>query len=321
MKNIAIFGATGIVGRNLIKILNQRKLTYFNFYLYAKTSHNEKVVLGGKSYSVNKFKSSELDSIKFDYAFLCTRDDVSMALVPLLVKHGTTVIDESAYFRHDFPLVIPEINASDINGKLITSPNCSTTAGVMALYKIKEKFGLKRVVYTTFQAVSGAGKSGLDDLKATSQEKLKTFPFVIRNNLIPCIGNLDDEGNSKEEKKMIFETKKILHAPYLKVSATCVRVPITVGHSMAINFETKKMADVEEIERLLRKSAGVKYVGDSLPMPKDVRGKDYVIVGRLRKNEQDKKSFSMFATSDNLRKGASLNVVQIFEELLKRDNQ
>lgn len=317
MKNVAIFGATGIVGRTLISIINQRKLTNFNFRLFAKSKHDERIKIGKKRYEIEYIDREGLLKEEFDYAFLCTREDVSMAFAPLLVKRGVKVIDLSSYFRKTFPLVIPEINPNDIRGGLITNPNCSTSAGVMALYKINEKFGLKRVIYTTFQAVSGAGKAGLEDLKGKGERKV--FPYEIKNNLIPCIGNLDEEGNSKEENKMIFETRKILHNPRLKVSATCVRVPITIGHSIAINFETKKRAGIEDIKKLLRESEGVKFIGNDLPMPKDVRGKDWVIVGRLRKCDGCKKSFSMFVTSDNLRKGASQNAVQIFEELLKHD--
>ena len=320
MKKIAIIGATGIVGRNLIKILSQRKLTNFDFHLYAHSAH-EHIKIGKRRYVVKVLEMKECIEERFDYAFLCTREEVSSVLAPALVGVGTTVIDQSSYFRKDYPLIIPEINAFDIKGKLITSPNCSTSAGVMALYRIREKFGLKRVTYTTFQAVSGAGKDGLDDLKVSKSEKLKKLPFVVKNNLIPCIGSLDEKGNSTEENKMMFESRKILHSPHLKVSATCVRVPITIGHSLAINFETKRKASVFEIESLLAGSEGVKFVGDNLPMPKDVRGKDYVIVGRVRQDGQGKNTFSMFVTSDNLRKGASQNAVQIFEELLKRENK
>lgn len=320
MKKIAIIGASGIVGRNLIKILNQRRLTDFDFHLYAHSAH-ESIKIGKRRYEIKPLDAKECVKEGFDYAFLCTREATSSVLAPALVSVGTTVIDQSSYFRKDYPLIIPEINAFDIKGKLLTSPNCSTSAGVMALYRIREKFGLKRVIYTTFQAVSGAGKDGLDDYKITKSEKLKKLPFVIKNNLIPCIGSLDEKGNSTEENKMIFESRKILHCPHLKVSATCVRVPITIGHSLAINFETKRKASVFEIESLLAESEGVRFVGDNLPMPKDVRGQDYVIVGRVRKDDQGKNTFSMFVTSDNLRKGASQNAVQIFEELLKREDK
>lgn len=317
MKKVAIFGATGMVGRTLIKILKERKLTYFDFYLFAGKEH-EDIKIGRKICKVQA-TSQEVLSTGFDYAFLCTRENVSCTLAKALVKNGCVVIDLSSHFRREYPLIIPEINPFDIKGNLITSPNCSTSAGVMALYRIKERFGLKRVIYTTFQALSGAGRMGLSDYKVTKAEKLQKLPHIIKNNLIPCIGDLDENGNSGEENKMIFETKKILHSPFLKVSATCVRVPITIGHSMAINFETKKGATKEGIEKLLRESEGVEFIGDNLPMPKDVRGKDYVIVGRLRKDNQGKNTFSMFVTSDNLRKGASQNGVQIFEELLKRE--
>lgn len=319
MKKVAIIGATGIVGRNLIKILIQRGLTNFDFHLYAGSSHNP-IKIGRKTIPVKIFKPEECVAEGFDYAFLCTHEEVSSIIALDLAKNGTRVIDQSSYFRKDYPLIIPEINSSDMVGNLLTSPNCSTSAGVMALYRIRQKFGLKRVIYTTFQAVSGAGKGGLDDLRVTKSENLKKLPHLIKNNLIPCIGTLDGNGNSTEESKMIFETRKILHCKHLKVSATCVRVPITIGHSLAINFETKKRVTLWEIEQLLANSDGVKFIGDNLPMPKDVRGKDDVIVGRTRKDNQSKKSFSMFVTSDNLRKGASQNAVQIFEELLRRES-
>lgn len=320
MKKIAIIGATGIVGRNVIKILKERKLVNFEFILFASRQHEELVKIGKRSYKVNQLSKDELLKEKPDYAFLCTRENVSKVFAPFLAENGVKVIDSSSYFRKDFPLIIPEINSFDIKGNLLTSPNCSTSAGVMALYRIREKFGLKRVIYTTFQAVSGAGQDGLDDLKQSKSWKLKKLPYVIKNNVIPCIGSIDAKGNSTEEDKMIKETKKILHCPNLKVSASCVRTPVTIGHSLAINFETKRNSSLAEIEELLSSSQGVKFIGDNLPMPQDVRGKDYVIVGRLRRDEQGQNTYAMFVTSDNLRKGASQNAVQIFEELLKRES-
>lgn len=320
MRKIAIIGATGIVGRTLIKILKEKKLTKFDFYLFASKDHEKKVKIGRKWYNVKKLNIDFLKNNKFDFAFVSAKENVASLVVPVLLEGGAYVIDQSSLHRKKYPLIIPEINSFDINGRLITSPNCSTSAGVMALYRIRERFGLKRVIYTTFQALSGAGKGAIEEMNIAKEKNLKKLPFVIKNNLIPCIGSLDENGNSTEENKMVFETKKILHCPKLQVSATCVRVPITIGHSLSINFETKRKATLGEIKELLKQARGVKFIDDYLPMPKDVRGKDEVIVGRVRKDEQGENTFSMFVTSDNLRKGASLNAVQIFEEILERES-
>ena len=209
-KNIAIVGATGVVGRKVLEVLEERGLTENTYFLFAsKKSAGKKLKIGNKKLVVRELNDDIFD-LNLDYALFCTSEKISEEFVKPLAKSGTVVIDFSSLFRKKYPLVVPEINAKDIRGNIICNPNCSTIAGVMALYSIHEKFGLKRVIYSTYQAVSGAGKDALEDFYQKRSKRLKSFAFPIFNNLIPYIGEIKENGYSKEENKMIYETKKIL---------------------------------------------------------------------------------------------------------------
>ncbi|MBQ8444170.1 MAG: aspartate-semialdehyde dehydrogenase [Clostridia bacterium] len=317
--NIAIVGATGVVGQTTLKVLEERGLSDNNLFLFAsENSEGKKVVCGGKKLRVKKLCEENLFKDKFHFALFCTGDEVSQEYVKALALRGCRVIDYSALYRKDFPLIVPEINMDKAIGNILCNPNCSTIAGVMALYNIHKQFGLARIVYSTYQAVSGAGQEALQEMNETRAEKLKKLDYPIKNNIIPYIGNINAGGYCREEEKMIFESKKILNDFDIKISSTTVRVPVDIGHSLSIAFETKEKASVDELRQAIDESEGVKYI--TSPMPMFSRGQDYVLVGRLRANEFNERSFSLFVSSDNLRKGAAQNGVQILEKLIENKN-
>lgn len=317
-KNIAIVGATGIVGAKVIQILEEKKLTNHKFVFFASEDDSGKLLFfNQKKFKVEKLCIETINQQDFDFALFCTKEDVSQRYIPYFLKKGTKVIDFSSVYRHDYPLIVPEINFKNAKGNLICNPNCSTIAGTMALYKIQKTFCLKEIVYSTYQAVSGAGKLALEDMNESDIKKLKVFKMPIKNNLIPQIGDFDKQGNSTEEQKMIYETKKILNDFDIKISATCVRVPITVAHSLSIHFKTKKDCSLKDIKEILKSTKGTKFIdsNEDYPMPFKTREQDFVMVGRLRESF-DKNTYDMFVCSDNLRKGSAQNGVQILEKIL-----
>lgn len=318
---VAIVGATGVVGRTALKIINEKNFLDCEFVLYAsKKSKGKRFFINKKKVIVNEL-TEEIFNQKLDFALFCTSEKISKKYVVKLSKQNVTVIDFSAEYRKKYPLIVPEINACDIKDKkIICNPNCSTIASVMALYKIKEQFGLKRIIYSSYQAVSGAGMFALKDLKVNKQSKLKKLNYIIKDNLIPCIGEIYKNLYSKEENKMVYETRKIFNNNSLKITATCVRVPITICHSISINFETQKRASLKKIKQVLLNTKGVKVIDTptQYPMPIIVKGKDDVYVGRIRKDYSNKNSFNIFVVSDNLKKGAAQNGLQILEYLLGR---
>lgn len=317
--NIAILGATGVVGRKTLQILAELKLENNNFYLFAtKKSAGKKLKIGKTKYIVQELTKENLCKNKFDFALLCVGENVSKLYAKYLTKRGSIVIDFSSAFRANYPLIVPEINFNDIGeSKLICNPNCSTAQCVLALNLINQKFGISNVVYSSYQAVSGAGKKAIDDLHTTQQSKLKKFDYPISNNLICYIGSFDKYGYCTEENKMIFETKKILHSPKMQVIANCVRVPIKNCHLVSTTFTTCKNSKLTEIQNLLKQTVGVIYDNSLLPMPLNANNKNDVIVGRLKAHKNIKNCYSMFVCADNLRKGASLNAVQILKKLIE----
>lgn len=320
-KNIAIVGATGIVGRTVLKILQERKLHKNNFTLFAGAEDAKQILhIGRTKYKVFELNEDIFKQNKFDYALFCTREEISEEYIPKFVENGCKVIDFSSTYRHNYPLIVPEINFDQAQGNLLCNPNCSTAGAVMTLYQIHRHFGLKEIVYTTFQAVSGAGKLALDDIKTKQPERLKSFKFPIFDNVIAQIGEIGTNGFSTEENKMIFETRKILNDFDIKITATCVRIPITVCHSLSIHFKTKKDATLDDIKETLKSTVGVTVCDDepNFPMPYTTKGHNNVCVGRIRKSFEEN-SFDVFVCSDNLRKGAAQNGVQILEYLLKED--
>lgn len=319
-KNIAIIGATGIVGRTAIKIIEERGLDKNNFFLFATEKSRGKIIkIHRKKYIVQVLEEAVLQDLKIDFALFCTKENVSKKYVPQFIRNGAKVIDFSSYYRKKYPLIIPEINREKAIGSLICNPNCSTSAGVMALYEIHRQLEIKEIIYSTYQAVSGAGKVALDDLREKNSAKLKLFKFPIYDNLIPQIGEIDERGFSTEENKMIYETRKILGDRKIKISATCVRIPISTCHSLSIHFKTRQDSSLEEIKNILRKTKGVIVADDPpyFPMPVITKGQNNIFVGRIRES-YEKNSFDIFVCSDNLRKGAAQNGVQILELLLSQ---
>ncbi len=323
MFNIAVIGATGLVGRKTLQIIEEFGLQNNNFCLFAsKKSVGKKLKIGGKKYTVEFLDKNNLDKQKFDFALFCVKEDVSKIYVPNLAKRGTKVIDFSSLYRKKYPLIVPEINFIDVqNSNIICNPNCSTAESVMALNLISKKFGLESVRYSTYQAVSGAGQKALKDFNQTNPAKLKKLDYPIVSNVIPYIGQIDKDGYSGEENKMMFETKKILHLFDTKISATCIRVPVKNCHTIVIDFTTKKAATIAKLEQILTSSPGVRYSKEIFPMPMLANGQNDVFVGRLRQNRDIKNSFSMVVCADNLRKGASLNAVQILKKLIEAKNE
>ena len=325
IKKIAIVGCTGLVGRTVLKVLEEKSFENCTYTLFASSkSAGEKIQFLGKNYIVCELKENSFDS-GFDYAIFCAGGKVSKEFIPIAVKKGCIVIDNSSTYRMDdeVPLVIPEVNPEDIykNNGIIANPNCSTIQAVVALKPLYDKYGIKRIVYSTYQAVSGAGRYGIEDLENRDKNlPLKKFPYPIYNNCIPQIDDFIDDCYTKEEHKMINETRKILHDPNLAVTATTVRVPVINCHSESINIELENDFDIYDIKILLQNSPGVIVIDDIekqyYPLASKADGYDEVFVGRIRRDNSIKNGLNIWVVADNLRKGAATNAVQILEKLL-----
>ena len=322
---VALVGATGLVGRTAIKVLSEKKLPVSEYVFFASAkSAGSKIELFDQEYTVQELNEKSFDQ-GFDYAIFCAGGEVSKKFAPIAASKGVTVIDNSSAFRMDkeVPLVVPEVNKEDIfeNKGIIANPNCSTIQAVVALKPLDDKYKIKRVIYSTYQAVSGAGQKGIEDLENTQKglENSK-FPHPIANNCLPHIDVFLDNGYTKEEMKMIEETKKILHRQDLKVTATTVRVPVLNSHSESINVEFEKDFDINELKELLKNSPGIVLVDDPqnnvYPLATTANGTDEVYVGRLRRDDTVDFGINMWVVADNIRKGAASNAVQILEKLL-----
>ena len=331
-ETIALVGATGAVGRIVLEQLVQRKFPYKRIKLLAsERSVGREVRVGGEPITVELLEPGAFKNI--DLVIASTPDEVSAEFAPWAVEEGAVVVDESGYWRMDpkVPLIIPEVNpdAIDDHQGIIASPNCSTTQMVVALAPLHRAAKVKRVVVSTYQATSGAGISGNEELSDSVRNALvgkvhppRTFQHPIGFNLIPQIGSEKHEGYTSEEMKMVYETRKIMGDEEIQVCPTCVRVPVTIGHSESILVETEHPLSVEEATRLFDESEGVTVVDDlkeqQYPMPRDCDGKDDVFVGRIRKDISSNHGIAFWCVSDNLRKGAATNAVQIAELLVKR---
>ena len=322
---LAIVGATGLVGRTALKVLEEKKLPISEYEFFAsKKSAGSTVKFLGKDYVVKELDEHSFDS-GFDFAIFSAGGDVSKKFAPIAASKGCIVVDNSSAFRMDdnVPLVVPEVNPEDIknNHGIIANPNCSTIQAVVPLKPLDDKYKIKRIVYSTYQAVSGAGKNGVDDLKNTLNGlEPKKFPHSIANNCLPHIDVFLEDGYSKEELKMINETRKILHRPDLKVTATTVRVPVLNSHSESINVEFENDFNLDELKELLANSPGV-IVQDNpsanvYPLASNASGSDEVFVGRIRRDESIPFGINMWVVADNVRKGAASNAIQIVEKLM-----
>lgn len=324
-KRLAIVGATGLVGETMIRVLEEKKIPYESLKLLAsKGSAGKSVNVKGEDVVIEELKENSFDDV--DYALFAVESHLSKEYAPLAVRSGAVVIDNSNAFRMDkeIPLVVPEINIEDAGDKpgIISNPNCSTIQSVVALKPILDAYGLKRVIYSTYQAVSGSGKDGLADLDKTVNGEEGTFyPKQIAYNVLPHIDSFLDDGYTKEEVKMIDETRKILHQPNLRVTATTVRVPVRYGHSVSINIETEKPFELEDIFELFKDAPGVVLVDDTknkvYPTPLESEGDDQVFIGRIRRDYSVDNGINLWCVADNVRKGAASNALQILEKLLK----
>ena len=323
--NLAVVGATGMVGRTFLKVLKEKNFPIDNLYLMAsKRSAGTKLEYDGKEYIVEELTEHSFDK-PIDIALFSAGGSTSEKFAPIAAAHGVIVVDNSAQWRQhpDVPLVVPEVNPEDIswNHGIIANPNCSTIQAVAVLKPLDDKYKIKRVVYSTYQAVSGAGVAGWNDLEnGLKGEAPKKFPHPIAGNCLPHIDVFMENGYTKEEMKMIWETRKILHDPDLKVTATTVRVPVFSSHSESINVEFEKpIDDIEDVKKLLAAAPDVVLVDDpannKYPLAIDAAGTDEVYVGRIRIDESVENGINLLVVADNIRKGAATNAVQIAEIL------
>ncbi|XMB86451.1 aspartate-semialdehyde dehydrogenase [Mycoplasmatota bacterium WC44] len=309
MPNIAIVGATGLVGRMFLTGLEELNVPIESLTLFASKKSAGKIIdYKGKEYRVIELKDENIKS--YDYALFSAGGKISKDFVRLFIERGATVIDNSSFFRmkEGVPLLVPEVNMDSYNGeKLIANPNCSTIQTVMPL-KALEEYGVKRVVVSTYQAVSGSGRNGINDLKRTLKNKEAIFyPYSIANNCIPQIDEFSLNGYTFEEEKMINEAKKIVN---VNLTATCVRVPIRNTHSVSINIEFEKEYDIKDIKKKLSNFNGIEYY-ERYPVSEMADNKNLCLVGRVRRDYSKQNALNLWCVADNLRKGAAINAVQI----------
>jgi aspartate-semialdehyde dehydrogenase len=325
--NLAVVGATGMVGRTFLKVLEERKLPIENYYLLAsERSAGTKLTFMGIEYEVKQLTESSFDDSNIDIALFSAGGSTSLKYSPIAASKGCVVIDNSSAWRMDpnVPLVVPEVNPQDIlNHKgIIANPNCSSIQAVVALKPLHDNYKIKRIVYSTYQAVSGAGMQGYADLEnGLKGEPPKKFPHPIAGNVLPHIDVFEENGYTKEELKMVNETKKILGDQTLRITATTVRVPVFNSHSESINVEFEKPFELEELKKVLSKSPGI-IIQDDIknniyPLPLNASGKDEVFVGRIRRDDSVESGVNLWVVADNIRKGAATNAVQIAQELIR----
>lgn len=319
--NIAVVGATGLVGSTIIKVLEERDIKINNIkFLASSKSAGKKIYFKGKEYIVEELTENSFSDV--EYALFAAGGSISEKYAEIAVKNGVVVIDNSSVFRmrEDVPLVVPEVNPRDIewNNGIIANPNCSTIQSVVPLKKLHREFKIKRIVYSTYQAVSGSGLKGLEDLEKGTTN---CYPYSIKGNVLPHIDVFQSNGYTKEEMKMINETKKILNDENIKITATAVRVPVEYSHSVAVNLEFEKQIELDEVISILNNSEGVVVMDDIdnniYPLAMDTRGKDEVYVGRIRRDFSVENGINLWVVADNVRKGAATNAVQILELLVK----
>lgn len=332
--NVAVVGATGAVGKTMLEILQQRKFPIQNIYpLASSRSAGEKIVFNHKSVQIDDL--AEFDFKLADIALFSAGGAISAEYAAKVTDADCVMIDNTAYFRNeqDVPLVIPEVNPQAVadykNTGIIANPNCSTIQMLVALAPIHRKVGISRINVATYQSVSGAGNQGIDELSEQTRSlfnfaplKKQTFSQQIAFNVIPQIDVFQDNDYTKEEMKMVWETRKILGDNNIQVNPTCVRVPVFYGHSEAIHLETVEKITAQEVKQLMQQASGVQLVDSpkdlDFPTPAEhSAGNDGVFVGRIRADISHENGINMWVVSDNIRKGAALNSVQIAEELLK----
>lgn len=322
---VAIVGATGVVGRTVLKVLEEKSFRNCTYTLFSsKKSAGTKEKFLNQTYIIQEL-TEETFNTKYDFAIFCAGGEVSKKFIPIAVESGCVAIDNSSIYRMDpkVPLVVPEVNPRKIfeNNGIIANPNCSTIQAVVALKPLDIKYKIKRIVYSTYQAVSGAGRAGIEDLEnGINGVPPKKFPHPIFNNCLPHIDTFLSDGYTKEEYKMINETRKILDRPDLPITATAVRVPVKNCHSESINVEFERNFDLYELKMLLQNSSGITVIDDveknHYPIATKADGYDDVFVGRIRRDDSVPYGVNLWVVSDNLRKGAASNAVQILQKLV-----
>lgn len=329
MINCAIVGATGLVGSTFLKVLEEKKLKIDSFTLFASfASKGKKVSFLNNEYVVEELNINSFDDNRFNYALFSAGSNISKKYIPYAIKNNCIVIDNSSAFRlnENVPLIVPEVNEDEIfkNFGIIANPNCATIQAVVALKPLHDMYTLKRIIFSTYQAVSGVGKKGLNELEDTKNGLAsKVFPYKIYDNCIPQIDMFLENGYTKEEMKMIQETKKILNLPDLNITATTVRCPIKNSHCESINVEFEKKFDLLDVKQLLSRSDGIAVIDDPsknlYPINAFANNKDEVFIGRIRRDFSVKNGINFWCVADNIRKGAATNAVQILEKLLEKD--
>ncbi len=324
----ALVGATGLVGRTAIKVLEEFDLPLSEITFFASSrSAGSKLSYKGKEYIVKELTDTSFDE-GFDFAIFSAGGDTAKHFAPIASQKGCVVVDNSSAFRmeENVPLIVPEVNSEEIKNHhgIIANPNCSTIQAVVPLKVLDDKYKIKRVVYSTYQAVSGAGQKGVNDLEnGLKGEAPKKFPYQIVNNCLPHIDVFLENGYTKEEMKMVNETRKILKRPDLKVTATAVRVPVINSHSESINVEFENDFDLKELIETLKNSEGIVVVDNpeknSYPLATQASGHNEVFVGRIRRDESVPYGINFWDVADNIRKGAATNAVQIVQKLIEID--
>ncbi len=328
--NVAVVGATGMVGRTFLKVLEEKQLPIENFYVMASSrSAGKTLTFCGKEYTVEELNEHSFDK-PIDIALFSAGGTISEKFAPIAAAHGCIVIDNSSQWRMDpnVPLVVPEVNPEDISWhkNIIANPNCSTIQAMVALKPLDAKYKIKRVVYSTYQAVSGAGVAGWNDLeKGLQGEAPKKFPHPIASNCLPHIDVFLENGYTKEEMKMVWETRKILHNEDLKVTATTVRVPVFDCHSESINIEFENPFEMNDLIQTLKNAPGLIVQDDPAnnvyPLAVNAAGHDEVYIGRIRRDESVDNGVNIWVVADNIRKGAATNTIQIAELIMSQMNQ
>ncbi|WP_027626283.1 aspartate-semialdehyde dehydrogenase [Clostridium lundense] len=326
--NVAVVGCTGMVGRKFIEILQERDFPINELYLFASAkSAGKEVEFKGKNYVVEELKEENIKDKKVDFALFSAGGSVSLEYAPIFARYGAVVIDNSSAWRMDpeVPLVVPEVNPEDIklHKGIIANPNCSTIQAVVALKPLYDKYGIERIIYSTYQAVSGAGMEGYNDLlEGNKGMPPRKFPYPIAGNLIPQIDSFLENGYTKEEMKMVNETRKILHDNNLKITATTVRVPVYNSHSESINVELKNNFEIHDVFSLYENFNGIILKDDIenlvYPMPVQTAEHDEVYVGRIRRDFSVDNGLNLWVVADNIRKGAALNAIQIAECMIEK---
>lgn len=323
---IALIGATGLVGKKMLQLLEEQNLRADQLIVVAsERSHGKILSCCGRQHTIVSLR--EALEAKPDIVLMSAGSALSREVAPQFAAHGSLVIDNSSAWRREksVPLVVPEVNAAAIkaNHRIIANPNCSTIQMVMALAPLHRAFGIKRLVISTYQSVSGSGMKGLQQLETEQNQKVVSnpaYPHPIYKNVIPQGGDFTADGDTAEEEKLLFETRKILDAPEMAITSTVVRVPVTGGHSMAVNIEFEQDFSLEKVRQLLEQSPGIEVQDDPkrniYPMPLFAADKDAVFVGRIRRDNSIAFGLNLWIVADNLRKGAATNAIQIAKYLI-----